>query len=506
MPAAQTAIRWVAHPLTVAAAFVLLVNDHVLKAAFPGPVTGKLSDFAGLAAAPALLGLALGLIAPRVSPSWPAAVALAATGAGFAWVKASQAGAEAASAAWSVVNDPSVILADPTDLIALPALGLAWWAWRRSRSGPPLVASTVLRVRLFVALPLVVLATAATSAAPPPDGIYAVEEDAGRVALYSDYGVTRGQPVSVNWSAFEEVLPEGAGPAFQQQEVYEPLQARSGCVPDEPGHCYRLHDGDALGVDETVDGGATWRTSWEIPPERWDWLERRHDLLDYQSGLVGGFDILVRAIPGGHEVVVAAGVEGLVVRSPDGAWSRVAVNAAIAVEYAPPRFDAGPVPLTGFGYGLLRELGTAFLLSACLLFAGTLVLLTARRKAAVPWSIASGGLAAISVPALGVTTFFGSAGVLVILVMLLLLTHTVFALRGRALPRPQGFTLIATALLPAAAFAAPYLGWTLARPASYETAARLAVIAAAVALVLTVPVFVRLFKAAVRERHRPKEW
>ncbi|WP_345393526.1 hypothetical protein [Nonomuraea salmonea] len=31
---------------------VLLVNDHLLKAAFPGVVTGKLSDVAGLLVAP----------------------------------------------------------------------------------------------------------------------------------------------------------------------------------------------------------------------------------------------------------------------------------------------------------------------------------------------------------------------------------------------------------------------------------------------------------------------
>ena len=118
-------LRWVAHPLTVGAAVVLLLNDHLLKQTWPGPVTGKLSDVAGLVVAPPVLGLLLGLfLADRIG----AAAAALLTGAGFAVVKLTSAGAEVASAAWSVVNGPSVVLADPSDLMALPALGLAWWA------------------------------------------------------------------------------------------------------------------------------------------------------------------------------------------------------------------------------------------------------------------------------------------------------------------------------------------------------------------------------------------
>ncbi|WP_156325293.1 hypothetical protein [Nonomuraea sp. SBT364] len=40
--------------MTVVAALVLLLNDHLLKHAWPGPVTGKLSDVAGLVVAPPL--------------------------------------------------------------------------------------------------------------------------------------------------------------------------------------------------------------------------------------------------------------------------------------------------------------------------------------------------------------------------------------------------------------------------------------------------------------------
>ncbi|MCC6617494.1 MAG: hypothetical protein IT341_00485 [Chloroflexi bacterium] len=37
------------HPVVLGAIGLLLLNDHVLKTTTPGFVTGKLSDFAGLA-------------------------------------------------------------------------------------------------------------------------------------------------------------------------------------------------------------------------------------------------------------------------------------------------------------------------------------------------------------------------------------------------------------------------------------------------------------------------
>lgn len=43
------------HPFPLAATATLLINDYVLKAAWPGVVTGKLSDFAGLFIFPIIL-------------------------------------------------------------------------------------------------------------------------------------------------------------------------------------------------------------------------------------------------------------------------------------------------------------------------------------------------------------------------------------------------------------------------------------------------------------------
>lgn len=133
------------HPVTIAAIALLILNDHVLKGAWPGLVTGKLSDAAGLVFFPLLLVAAgqvgLGAVAPRWVPG-PRAVwlAVAMTGVVFALAKVvplaadayrvglgalqwplAAIGALAAGAAIPPVG-PVVFARDPTDLVALPAL------------------------------------------------------------------------------------------------------------------------------------------------------------------------------------------------------------------------------------------------------------------------------------------------------------------------------------------------------------------------------------------------
>jgi hypothetical protein len=122
------------HPVAIAAAVVLVVNDWVLKAS-PAPawLTGKLSDVAGLVVAPlvvtAVVGMAL-WIARRPDP-WLTrrrlALAIALVGGVFATVKLWPAAAAQLAAAWGSVAPGARIVADPTDLVALPALAVAAW-------------------------------------------------------------------------------------------------------------------------------------------------------------------------------------------------------------------------------------------------------------------------------------------------------------------------------------------------------------------------------------------
>lgn len=142
------------HPAALAALAVLVVNDHVLKARFPGFVTGKLSDFAGLVFFPLLL-VALTEVALRVlrrftAPSRRALwICVLLTGAVFSLTKTWEPAGQGYRVALGALQWPAFAASalargapvphvravrhavDPTDLMALPSLALAFAIGRR---------------------------------------------------------------------------------------------------------------------------------------------------------------------------------------------------------------------------------------------------------------------------------------------------------------------------------------------------------------------------------------
>jgi hypothetical protein len=132
-------------PLPLACVALLLVNDWVLKpSAAPGWLTGKLSDVAGLAMFPlvmtAALDCVLALFAKLVPAGaidftlrrWKLIVACLLTGIVFTAMKLSPDVARAMASALTALTRGSHIVADPTDLIALPALLVAYLHGRRA--------------------------------------------------------------------------------------------------------------------------------------------------------------------------------------------------------------------------------------------------------------------------------------------------------------------------------------------------------------------------------------
>jgi len=135
------------HPIALVAIAVLLVNDHALKAAYPGWWTGKLSDAAGLSFFPLLLLVVAERWAPRTWPTvaaailltalgfaliktWPPATALYRTGLGaLQWPF--QALAAVARGAGLPPRLTVEAVTDPSDLLALPFSALAAVVARR---------------------------------------------------------------------------------------------------------------------------------------------------------------------------------------------------------------------------------------------------------------------------------------------------------------------------------------------------------------------------------------
>jgi hypothetical protein len=147
------------HPVALVSLAVLVVNDHLLKAAYPGFVTGKLSDVAALALFPIFLVAARELMVASVGRRWrpsrrAAAVAVVATAVVFTLVElvpAADALYEASLGAlqWPArallallagdavpVHAPAIVTADPTDVLTVPAVLLAWWVLSRRATAP----------------------------------------------------------------------------------------------------------------------------------------------------------------------------------------------------------------------------------------------------------------------------------------------------------------------------------------------------------------------------------
>lgn len=125
------------HPIALAAIALLIVNDHLLKHAFPGTWwTGKLSDFAGLTFFPLLLLASyervLALCGRWRAPSKIAPLAIAIlTGVVFALVELTESGELFYRFALGVFQAPirgHIVAvdayADPTDCFALTALAI----------------------------------------------------------------------------------------------------------------------------------------------------------------------------------------------------------------------------------------------------------------------------------------------------------------------------------------------------------------------------------------------
>lgn len=134
------------HPLAVASLALLVVNDHLLKQSIPGVMTGKLSDVAGLVFFPLVLvsswEWAQSLRGASPVAGRPViAGAIVLTGLGFCaiqlWAPAGSAWAWGLGALQAPLHGswrPVVHTADPTDLLALPALAVAAWIALRRRA------------------------------------------------------------------------------------------------------------------------------------------------------------------------------------------------------------------------------------------------------------------------------------------------------------------------------------------------------------------------------------
>lgn len=174
-------LRPLVRPVPLVALALLAINDHVLKgSAVSGVVTGKLSDVAGLFLFPVLataVTQALLTAAGRRSHRGVAASRWClATAIGFVLLKIDPHVNALATRFWGA----NVL--DVTDLVALPAIALAWWHLQRTAARESTgVAAAFGRVAVVAVAGGVCIATPASPRPPPrPFVAWTVTSDAGR--------------------------------------------------------------------------------------------------------------------------------------------------------------------------------------------------------------------------------------------------------------------------------------------------------------------------------------
>jgi hypothetical protein len=357
-------LAWLAHPISALGLVTLTLNDHVFKAAWPGPVTGKLSDFAGMLMFPPLLASVLALALPRLPVRPLALTSLVLTGLAFAAAKGFTAGAEVAEALWSVARGPSQFLADPTDLIALPALLLSGWAFSRTTA---LADGVVRSLLLLLLLPAGLLATTATSPADYPNAIWVGEVD-GRLVMgdgphdgpalrydgtasrpddlfYSDdAGLTWDREIELmhpptSIASLDPLSPTPSStpslsPSLSPSPIALvdrlPTMLTSDCAPTV---CYRVVPGE-LHVQRSTDGGQRWETEWRVSGLRYARLVAGYSDLGDPAVHLSSLGLVMHETAGGqHVVLVANGRDGILRRDEAGNWDRQ--DASVPLTSAP---------------------------------------------------------------------------------------------------------------------------------------------------------------------------
>lgn len=341
----QHSLRALGHPLSLASVALLLVNDHVLKRAYPSELTGKLSDFAGLFFFPYLL-IALANLARWAlgrhradragrppegtrGAAWPAYLLSTCLFAAAKLDPALNAGIN--RLLQYLLGLPVQVARDPSDLVALLALAPSWRLWETVRSNQ---ARTPMR-RSLIALGLASLAAVATAPCPPEQPITHLVPHEGRLyALATAWEPVSSAFIDTNAGRFWDNLDPAALPEAVLAAAAVPVKLpKVVCVPGQEQTCYRAAGREQL--EASADGGQSWQVVWSPSQARRPYMDRV--ATGYGTILACGESVDLRAndlavIGQGqdHTVIAALGNQGVLVGRygrPD--WERFGVGSAI---------------------------------------------------------------------------------------------------------------------------------------------------------------------------------
>lgn len=327
---AEPGLRWqgLTHPFTWMMVAVLIVNDLVIKPFFPSWVSGKLSDLAWvyLLSLLAYTLLAACLRGRMVSltllvGSLPA-VGLFGLGKTMPLVNQ-----------WIITLQQLLLpfeshfVLDPGDALALLMIFPAMWVWASSWNAPRM------RARRLVILPIMLLA-ALGDAAAPQYGIACLQNlDDGSILAYSPYQYNAyiSKDGGFRWDSAGQQTIE-----FMDCQIPYHLPGEVLEYPIQNDLLVRFEVNQR--IQESRDGGQTWNTVYTMhPPTEAKIAFLKRNLSSYEI-VSGPLAILEDTRHG--TVIAAMGVQGVLVRNPEGVWQAISTG-----EYAP--FENPK--LSGFG-------------------------------------------------------------------------------------------------------------------------------------------------------------
>jgi hypothetical protein len=376
-PLLAKALRSLVHPLTLLALALLLLNDHLLRRLWPSLLTGKLGDFAWLFFIPLPLIAILAAVLPRRWSGRDRVVPI------FAYLSVAlvfglaktlpPAHALVVAIASRVFGFPVGWRLDPTDLIALLSLvasALLWvYAPLRANQQRARRAPETMPAGGWAALVAAVLLTVANSPAPDP-GIYCLDAQDNQLDAYAGYYTFRSTDGGLTWVS----LPNQGRSACPNPWDSTTGASRNATDPNDPQRQYRITPGE--NIEESLDGGATWKVVYKVPKvSEATAAARRRQLSSY--AMVRPVPLDVKVDPATGNAVFAMGHSGVLVQEKaTGAWQEAAVG-----QYM-------PVTVGGFADYLGLLMGEVLLGIALMLLSFATLTTRVLEHARVLWTVA----------------------------------------------------------------------------------------------------------------------
>lgn len=362
------AIHSLAHPISIGAVLMLLLNDHYFRQRWPSWWTGKTGDFAWLIFAPLVAATAIAWVLPRRQRKQESIVGIIAfsfTGLWFAGVKISPAINKATVVLIDIFVDwNGSLLVDPGDLIALPALLIGWHIWQQAKNAPLQPPP-----RSWVVLALGMVLTLAWQ-----DGLsYEPVANAGIVCLNQDklfnrenlvvttfvprvsphyfirnYDVFSSIDGGMNWETKHVSFEiEATGYSYLNFDGYEPTDIEPTCDerqshaidPLNPSIELRFIPGDS--IQRSTDGGQAWKVVYDLSFLKQEIRKYYHHNrnAEWEEQIIdpGPFDVIYH--PYSRNFVFAMGWEGVLVYTHSGNWKWVSFNRYSLVDFKAARDD-----------------------------------------------------------------------------------------------------------------------------------------------------------------------